>query len=156
MIMRALIAGPSLMAAAVLLTGCSIMHHSTGLTDDNRLTPCPEPPRCVSSQARDPDKQVPPFALREADNASWQRLGEIVEAMERTTVVKRSERYLHAEVVSPWHFYTDDLELLYRPEEKRVHVRSSARVGYYDFKVNRERVQTLRKQLDKANLLRSE
>ena len=136
------------------LSACSITRHSTGLADDGDLTPCPEPPRCVSSQAEDPDKQIAPFELQENSDETWQRLGEVVSKMERTTVVKRSEYYLHAEVVSPWHFYTDDLELLRSPDTRTLHVRSSARVGYYDFNVNRERVGKLRDKLIKAGLIK--
>ena len=50
-------------------------------------------------------------------------------------------------MASPWHVYTDDLELLWLPEHKRVEVRSSSRIGYYDFGVNRERVEALRARL---------
>ncbi len=141
------------LVALLTLSACSMTRHSTGLAEDGELTPCPEPPRCVSSQAEDPDKQVAPFRLRENSDEAWQRLGEVVSAMERTTVVKRSEYYLHAEVVSPWRFYTDDLELLRGPDSNVVHVRSSARVGYYDFNVNRERVEKLRGQLIEAGLI---
>lgn len=139
--------------AGMALSACSITQHSTGLAEDGSLTPCPDAPRCVSSQAEDPDKQIKPFQLRANNDDVWQRLSEVVSTMERTTVVERSENYLHAEVVSPWHFYTDDLELLRAPDAKRVHVRSSARVGYYDFNVNRERVNKLRDKLLEADLI---
>ena len=150
---RAIACRTALPLMVLTLSACSITRHSTGLAEDGELTPCPEPPRCVSSQAEDPDKQIAPFELQAHSDASWQRLGEVVNGMERTTVVKRSEYYLHAEVVSPWRFYTDDLELLRTRESNRVHVRSSARVGYYDFNVNRERVDKLRKKLIEAELI---
>ncbi len=143
---------PPLLAAAAL-SACSITRHSTGLAEDGGLASCPEPPRCVSSQAQEPDKQIESFQLQDSNAKTWQRVGEIISAMERTSVVERSENYLHAEVVSPWHFYTDDLELLRVPEADIIHVRSSGRVGYYDFNVNRERVEKLRDKLTEAGLM---
>lgn len=73
--------------------------------------------------------------------------------MERTRIVDEGTNYLHAEVVSPWHVYTDDLELLLRPAERRIDVRSSARIGYYDFEVNRDRVELLRERLAERGLV---
>lgn len=84
----------------------------------------------------------------------WARVGEAVRASERTTIVVADDRYVHAEVVSPWRVYTDDLELL-RGEGDRVDVRSTSRIGYYDFGVNRERVEALRRRLAEAGAIRS-
>jgi uncharacterized protein (DUF1499 family) len=142
--------------AGMTLSACSITRHSTGLSEDGTLMPCPDAPRCVSSQAEDPAKQIKPFQLQANSDNAWQRLAKIVEGMERTSIVERHENYLHAEVVSPWHFYTDDLELLRAPDTDQVHVRSSARVGYYDFNVNRERVTKLREKLLDADLISRE
>lgn len=142
----------SALFSVLALTGCALGQQQTGLTEDG-LKPCPDAPRCVSSQAVAPEKRIPPFTVNgEADNL-WQRVGETVQAMERTTVVKRSDSYLHAEVVSPWRVYTDDLELLLDHKAGLIHVRSSARIGYYDFNVNRDRVEALRKNLRKAGLI---
>jgi len=84
----------------------------------------------------------------------WARVVEAVRASERTTVVAADDRYVHAEVASPWRIYTDDLELL-RGEGERVDVRSTSRIGYYDFNVNRERVEALRHRLARAGAIRS-
>ena len=40
--------------------------------------------------------------------------------------------------------YRDDVELLYTPDKNRVDVRSASKIGYYDFGVNRERIEALR------------
>lgn len=119
---------------------------------DGRLPECPPAPHCVSSLAADADRRVEPFVLRDPAH-DWPRLLDTVAATERTTLVSRDQRYAHAEVMSPWHFYTDDLELLRAPDG-RVDVRSTSRVGYYDFKVNRRRVEVLRQKLLDAGILR--
>lgn len=143
----------TLLLLAIALGGCArFSERSTGLVD-GALTPCPAWPRCVSSQARDPDKQVAPLRLVDSRNATWEQVKTLVDNMPRTRVVSAHDNYLHAEVTSPWGVYTDDLELLRTPASTTVQVRSSARLGYYDFQVNRERVEMLRQRLADAGLL---
>ncbi len=139
-------------AALLVLAGCGrVTEHSVGLTDAGSLTDCPDWPRCVSSQAEDPDKLVAP--LRPAGDANlesaWAAAREVVAARERTEIVELRDGagYLRAEVTSPWGVYTDDLELLRDDAQGVIHVRSSARIGYYDFDVNAERVADLRADL---------
>lgn len=143
----------TLLLLAIILGGCArFSERSTGLVD-GALTPCPAWPRCVSSQAQDPDKQVAPLRLVDSRNATWEQVKTLVDNLPRTRIVSAHDNYLHAEVASPWGVYTDDLELLRTPASTTVQVRSSARLGYYDFQVNRERVESLRQRLADAGLL---
>ena len=140
--------------AAVLLTcalgGCASLGGEAGLVE-GRLKPCAPAPHCVSSLATEPRHRIEAFTL--ADPATgWVRLADVVAARPRTTIVTREDRYLHAEVASPWGVYTDDLELL-RGDGGRVDVRSTSRIGYYDFGVNRERVEALRAALVEAGVI---
>lgn len=128
------------------------MSGEAGLVD-GRLRDCPPAPHCVSSLAADARHRVEPFRLLDAQQG-WARVVEAVRASERTTVVSADERYAHAEVVSPWRVYTDDLELL-RGEGDRVDVRSTSRIGYYDFGVNRGRVEALRRRLAESGAIRT-
>lgn len=138
---------------AITLGGCAqFSERSTGIVD-GALTPCPAWPRCVSSQTQDPDKQIAPLQLVDGRNATWEQVKTLVDNLPRTQVVSAHNNYLHAEVTSPWRVYTDDLELLRTPAGTTVQVRSSGRLGYYDFQVNRERVEMLRQRLAEAGLL---
>lgn len=129
---------------ALTLSGCAAFtEHSVGLRD-GQFTPCPEWPRCVSSDSEIEGKSIAPLRITGDVDAAWQAAQAAVADMPRTTVVDARENYLHAEVISPWHFYTDDLELHLRPQEQIIAVRSSGRIGYYDFQVNRDRVEALR------------
>lgn len=137
-----------------VLTGCATMtDFTTGLTAQGQLTPCPAAPHCVSSQAADPEQFVEPLYLRDSDEQTWQSVIAVVTQQPRTELVDQQDAYVHAEVVSPWRFYTDDLELLRKLPGAVVDVRSSSRIGYYDFQVNRERVEALRHALADAGLL---
>lgn len=134
-------------AAMLWLSGCAaITDHQVGVME-GKLKPCPSAPRCVSSFASNARHAVPPLRLRQPAEEAWRASLQAVAAMPRTSIVENEGRYIRAEVVSPWHVYTDDLELLLRPEQGEIAVRSTGRIGYYDFEVNRERVESLRSTL---------
>ena len=144
-----------LVGLCVALGACAqFTERSTGL-NNNTLTDCPAWPRCVSSVARDDEKRIEPYYLQSPVSNNWQNLLAVVGRLERTRIVSNNNHYLHAEVTSPWGWYTDDLELLLNPETGRVDVRSSGRIGYYDFDVNRDRVNALRTTLANENLLKN-
>lgn len=150
--------GWGLLGTMTLITGCaSLTEHRVGLVNGN-LAPCPDAPRCVSSRADDPDKRVAPFALSGdvAPDTAWAEVRDAVASMPRTTIVDRRPDYMRAEVISPWHVYTDDLELLLRRETRLIHVRSTGRIGYYDFEVNRDRVEALRATLRRDGVVRAQ
>jgi uncharacterized protein (DUF1499 family) len=65
--------------------------------------------------------------------------------MERCTLVKADTEYIHAEFRSALFSFVDDVEFLFDDSAKLIHFRSAARTGYYDFKVNRNRMEDIRK-----------
>jgi uncharacterized protein (DUF1499 family) len=66
----------------------------------------------------------------------------------RTELVKEEEDYLHFEVRSFLFGYVDDVEFRFDEATKTIHFRSAARSGYYDFGVNRKRMDGLRGMLN--------
>ncbi|BBD09120.1 uncharacterized protein DFE_2394 [Desulfovibrio ferrophilus] len=70
-----------------------------------------------------------------------------VEALPGARVVGQGETYLRAEFASRVFGFVDDLECLYDASTHTVHMRSAARLGYYDFGVNRARIELLRELL---------
>lgn len=140
--------------ALLTLSGCTSLNaHRTGLTQSGQLQPCPSAPRCVSSVETDPRRQVAPLQLRTVDDALWTTLLEVLSRQPRTTLVAVRADYARAEILSPWGVYVDDLELQRRFDSPVVQVRSSGRIGYYDFQVNRERIDALRAAAAAAGLL---
>jgi uncharacterized protein (DUF1499 family) len=71
-------------------------------------------------------------------------LKEIIQALERTTIIEETDDYLYAEFKSATMGYVDDVEFYIDRENKMIHVRSASRVGYGDFGVNRERIEAIR------------
>lgn len=142
-----------ILTAALTLSGCAAFtEHRTGVVDGH-LSTCPQWPRCVNSDSDNPDKTIPPLKIVGDTETAWQAAQKTVANMARTKIVTKRQDYIHAEVVSPWHFYTDDLELMLRKPEKTIAVRSSGRIGYYDFHVNRDRVEALRAELAKQGVV---
>ena len=62
----------------------------------------------------------------------------------RIHLVKAETNYIHAEFRSLIFRFVDDVEFVFPPAEKIIHVKSASRTGYYDFGVNRRRVERLR------------
>jgi uncharacterized protein (DUF1499 family) len=107
-----------------------------------RLAPCPGSPNCVSSEATN-EQRVEPLRYAGDTGPARARLLEVLNGMERARVVESAADYLHAEFHSAVFGFVDDVEFYFNPPGI-IQVRSAARTGYYDFGVNRERVETLR------------
>jgi uncharacterized protein (DUF1499 family) len=98
---------------------------------------------------------VAPFALRVPAEQAWPAARSAVANLPRTQIVDETSDYLHAESRSRIFGFVDDLELQIRPAENSVAVRSASRLGYGDLGVNRRRVETLRSELIRQDILRS-
>jgi len=124
--------------------------------NNSKLAACPASPNCVSSDAADAEHHVEPFYLAESPAEAWRVTQALVASFPRTKLVTVGNNYLHAECRSALFGFVDDLELLLRPEEKVIAVRSAARLGYTDFGVNRKRVERLRAELFRKGVVSDE
>lgn len=105
-------------------------------------------PNWVSSQADAADPHyVAPIKAGGDAAAVIQRVAKVVGARPRAKVVEHKGAYLHAEFSTALMGFTDDVE--FYADGKLLHVRSSSRLGVRDFDVNRKRIESLRKQLEK-------
>ena len=111
------------------------------------LKDCPGSPNCVSSEAADPKHRVEPFRLKGDPAETWAAVLRRVAAMPRTDIVSADDHYIRAECKSRLFRFVDDLELVLTSAGKTARVRSASRSGYYDFGVNRKRVEFLRQGL---------
>jgi uncharacterized protein (DUF1499 family) len=148
----------SVAALAFAISSCA-----TTATNDQqpaktgRLAACPAAPHCVSSDMPDDQKTaryIKPLKISGLANVAWDAAVEEILSNDKASIADKSAGYLRAEIVSPWRFYTDDLELRLDVTQRFIHVRSSSRIGYYDFEVNRERVESLRSALIAKGLIK--
>lgn len=107
---------------------------------DGQLTPCPGTPNCVCSQSDRPQEKIEPLPA-----VSLDKLRQVIEAMERTTIIKQTENYIYAEFKTQLMGYVDDVEFFH--DGNAIQVRSASRLGKSDLGLNRQRVETLRSAL---------
>ena len=107
------------------------------------LKPCPDSPNCVSSVATEESQKVMPFPLLGTRKDSLERLHQIILALDGTTIVAKTDFYLHAEFRSGFFGFIDDVEFLADADKEGIDVRSASRSGYYDFGANRGRVEEI-------------
>jgi uncharacterized protein (DUF1499 family) len=119
----------------------SATHASAG---PNRLSPCPDSPNCVSSQSTDSARFIEPLRYTGNLADARQKLIDLLEKSKRARVIRVETDYIHAEFRSLIFNFVDDVEFYFSSEDRIIHVRSASRTGYYDFGVNRKRVERLR------------
>jgi uncharacterized protein (DUF1499 family) len=120
-----------------------------------KLPLCLKSPNCVSSQAITLDKQhfIAPFKIRGNPDKAWAELKKCFVNQSRLIITHETDDRLHAEATSLLLRFVDDIEAILDKEARLIHIRSASRVGYSDFGVNRKRIEALRLQLQKANVL---
>lgn len=132
-------------ALVALLSGCSGSPPDNLGVHDGRLTPCPESPNCVSSQASGAEQRIEPLLLRGSPSQTQALLVKLLADEPRVRLIKQDANYLHAEFSSQVLRFVDDVEFLIG--DQAVDVRSASRLGYSDLGVNRKRIEHLRQRL---------
>jgi uncharacterized protein (DUF1499 family) len=111
---------------------------------NGKLAPCPNSPNCVSTQSQDPRHQIDPIPYTTSPAEAKATLVEIIRSMERTRIIRDDPTYIHAEFRTKGIGYVDDVEFSLDQEAGVIHFRSSARLPYYDWGVNRKRMEEIR------------
>ena len=111
---------------------------------EGKLAPCPDSPNCVSTQSQDPRHAIAPIPYTASLAVTRYNLLHIIHSMERSTIITENPTYIHAEFRTKGFRYVDDVEFYLDQEAQLIHFRSSARLPYYDFEVNRKRMEAIR------------
>lgn len=111
---------------------------------DGKLTPCPDSPNCVCSQSADETHAIEPLRYEGTKAAAKERILSVIRTMKHATIVQEREVYLHIEFASALLRFKDDVEFYFPADSGIIHVRSASRVGYFDFGVNRRRIEDIR------------
>lgn len=120
---------------------------------NGKLAACPASPNCVSSEATDAQHYIEPFRLTVPAAEAWKVVQAVVADLPRTRIIVAEDHYLHAECRSRFFGFVDDLELHLSPEDNTIAVRSAARLGYFDFRVNRKRIEALNVELNTQGIV---
>jgi len=93
---------------------------------------------------------IDPIAYTVDRQIAWDSLVRILKSFKRTRMVEQKNDYIHAEFASALFGFVDDVEFIFPEDKPVIHVRSASRTGYYDFGVNRRRIEDLRQRLAQA------
>ncbi|PZO12302.1 MAG: DUF1499 domain-containing protein [Leptolyngbya foveolarum] len=118
--------------------------------NNGQLKDCPDTPNCVNSQAPASDKEhaIAPFTYSGSATDAINRLKQVIEGMERSTINQASDNYLYAEFSSKLMGFVDDVEFYAPAGESIIHTRSAARMGKSDMGANRKRTEAIRSQFN--------
>ena len=131
------------------LVGCAGKLPSNLGVTEGLLSPCPKAPHCVSTQSEKPGQKLEPLLFSSDLRTVHDALLREIKKMKRTRILVDQPNYIHAEIRTALLRFADDLEIFIDEDRNRVHFRSSSRYGYYDFGVNRKRVEALKASLGK-------
>ncbi len=124
----------SLTMNASAWTSC---HGETVDDPSTTLLPCPDRPNCVSTEHADPERQ-----LRAPRDVSLARLRAAIAAEPRSEIVAEGPNWLIARFKSRVFGFIDEAHIIARPDGALA-MRSGACSGYFDFGVNRRRLERL-------------
>lgn len=108
-----------------------------------RPATCPPTPNCVSSLDPGSTQYVRPLVYFGEREAAADRLFRALENM-GGTVAAGEEGVLRAEFRSRIFGFRDTAEFFFPEGETVIHILSRARTGYWDFGVNRRRIERIR------------
>ena len=137
--------------------GCATAADSKlGLSSDNRLSPCPASPNCVSSDMTDSHSIAALDLVGDAGDPSeaWQALRAYLETQPRVTIKISESSYLRVEFRTRLLRFVDDVEFHLRVDDNRIAMRSASRLGYSDLGANRRRLESVRQALSAAGVVK--
>lgn len=111
---------------------------------DGKLSPCPNSPNCVSTQAGDSRHRIQAFPFSGTVTKAKEKLLQVIESFPRTQIVFNEGNYLHIIFTSSIFRFKDDVEFYFDEGHQRVEFRSASRVGYSDLGANRKRMEKIR------------
>ncbi|MCT4593276.1 MAG: DUF1499 domain-containing protein [Anaeromicrobium sp.] len=113
---------------------------------EGRLGKLPYAQKGVSTQTNNFQKQIEPMKFKGTLEKSKERIKKIINRYPNSKIIKEDKNYIHAVFESSKMKFKDDVEFYFNEEKRMIECRSVARVGYYDFKVNRKRYEEIRKE----------
>jgi uncharacterized protein (DUF1499 family) len=109
---------------------------------------CPASPNCVSSQADD-SHRIEPFKVTEDGRTAFDKLRELLVERSDTTVISSDDTTIRVEFRTLLGFVDDGLFVL-DSASGLIHIRSAARLGYWDLGKNRNRMEEIRQSIERV------
>jgi uncharacterized protein (DUF1499 family) len=123
------------------VSGCATSGRVRSGVSGGKLLDCPNAPKCVSTQSKDERHRMEPISFSGRVQDAQSTIISIIKGMKNSEIITVSEDYVYAQFRSSVFRFIDDVEFYFNAQKKLIHFRSSARFGYYDWKVNRKRME---------------
>jgi uncharacterized protein (DUF1499 family) len=111
------------------------------------LPPCPAKPNCVSSQAAD-GHHIEPFKITGDAGLAFEKLRKLLALRSDATLVSSDDTAIRVEFRTLLGFVDDGLFVL-DAATNSIHIRSAARLGYWDLGKNRSRMEEIRREFQR-------
>ncbi len=113
---------------------------------DGKLSGPKKTPNSVVSEGVAPTSPayIAPIPFTGDARTALAKLGAVLQALDRVTIIKVEEGYLYAEFRTEKMGFVDDFEARVDAAAGVIHVRSASRLGRRDMGVNRARVELIR------------
>jgi len=124
---------------------------------DASLSPCPDSPNCVSTQADPSDNThfVEPIEFSGQPDEVAAKVSEWLRNRADAEIQQEAPDYIRAVFTSRVFKFRDDVEIYLQSQRASggvIHFRSAARVGYGDMGANRARYQAFREEMAKTGI----
>jgi uncharacterized protein (DUF1499 family) len=129
-----------------ILTMVILMTSSVQAASVPSLPPCPAKPNCVSSQATG-SHHIEPFKVTEEAGVAFEKLRKLLTQRSDTKLVSSDDTTIRAEFRTMLGFVDDGLFVL-DSANGLIHIRSAARLGYWDLGKNRSRMEEIRQSFE--------
>ncbi|MCA1063416.1 DUF1499 domain-containing protein [Rossellomorea sp. AcN35-11] len=113
------------------------------------FTHCPTNKKnCVSTIDLTSYHRIAPIPFSGNAEDTKERIRKALNELNGAEIKEEKSHYLHAVFTSKWMKFKDDLELYIDEKTHLLHIKSGSRLGYYDFKVNRKRVEQFKEKFN--------
>ena len=115
-------------------------------SDKTMLKECPDTPNCVSSEAKDTKHYIEPIIIDYKDGNVKEKLIKVIEKFQGK-ILEDKGNLLKVAFYSKFFGFEDIADFEIEPEKNVINIRSAAQTGWYDFGVNRKRMEKIREEL---------
>jgi len=129
----------------------SLFFLSTGIAKPivtMKFSPCPQTPNCVSTQSHSAAQRVTPLPYKGSIDAAKKRIKAVILSFPKTKLIHETQNSLHIEFRTTLFKFVDDVEVYIDNQEHVIHFKSSSRLGYWDFGVNRRRIEAIKQKFN--------
>lgn len=141
---------PLTAAAAIALASCASTPSRAMIDPSSPITPCSSSPHCVSSKnAAGSARHVDAFKFDASTELAHAALLQVLRSHDDARIESDVMPVVHSTFRTAIGF-VDDVTFVFHDDSKLIDVKSRSRIGYYDFGVNRRRVEQLRLQFAAA------